>query len=118
MQTITMYQGEDLDQDVTVWQDAQQTNPLIFTHPVMDLRSSDGSLLARFDSSGTSTGTATVVSDGVLGLTMAYRDTAAIPGGTYAVDVFADVGSSRKAIVRRGSLTVKVLARITQDTGP
>lgn len=118
VQTIAVYQGEDFSQQLTLWSDPARSVPLIFTNPVMDLRSPEGALLATFDTTGTHPGSAAVPADGVLQLAMAYADTASLPPGTYPVDVFADVGSSRKAIIKRGQVAIKVLPRITQDTGP
>jgi len=117
-QNIPMYQGEDFSQQLTFFSDVDMSVPLVFTHPVMDIRGADGSLLATFDDTGTQLGLMTITAPGVLQLSMAYTDTASIQAATFPVDIFADVGDSREAISKRGVLAIKVAKRITVDTGP
>lgn len=117
-QNIPLYQGEDFSQPLSYFTDVAETIPLVFTNPVMDIRASDGTLLAVFDTTGLQKGLMTITGPGAMTLTMPYAATAALPAATYAVDIFADVGGSRQAITKRGLLSVKVSPRITRDDGP
>ena len=117
-QAIPMYQGEDFSQELSYFTDEDQLTPLVFTNPVMDVRNSDGLLLASFDDDASDQGTATVTGPGVLVLAMPHTATALLAAGTYALDIFADVGEARLAITKRGVLKLVVSARITQDDGP
>jgi hypothetical protein len=110
-----MYQGEDFTQQLSYFTDVDELVPVVFTAPVMDIRASDGTLLARFDTSGTSAGLIAIIAPGVLSFTMPHTATALITGGAYALDVFADVGGGREAITKRGLLKLVVTRRITVD---
>jgi len=117
--TLAMYQGEDWSQQLSFFLDKQQTQPCVFDNPVMDIRDPNtGAKLATFDSTGAELGSATVPSDGVLNLSMPYTSTDDIPAGQYALDIFADIAGQRKAIVKRGLLTLSVTARVTEDDNP
>ena len=118
-QAIPMYQGEDFSQQLSYFSDEDQTVPLEITQAIMDVRNSDGLLLARFEvgnTPGLGLGTVTITSPGVLVLSMAYPWTAQIPAGSYAIDIFADIaGGGRQAITKRGVLKLVVTPRITVD---
>jgi hypothetical protein len=116
-QNIPMYQGEDFSQELSYFSDVDMTIPLVFTYPVMDVRDQAGTLLARFDISGTQLGLATITAPGVLLLTMPYTQTALIPAATYKLDIFADVAGKRDAITKQGVAALKVSPRNTIDTG-
>lgn len=112
---IPMYQGEDFSQQLSYFTDLDQTTPLVFTSPVMDVRDGDGNLLASFDDDGELFGTATITGPGVLVLAMGHVGTAQIAAGSYPLDIFAEVGGHRLAITKRGVLKLVVSARITVD---
>lgn len=116
---LPMYQGEDWSQQLSFFADEAMTQPLDFGNPVMDVRlAKDGSRLATFDETGLREGTAVITGPGVLELRMPFTATEDLPAGSYAIDVFADVNGQRKAIVKRGVLSLKVGARVTVDDNP
>jgi hypothetical protein len=117
-QAIPMYQGEDFSQQLSYFSDEEQTEPLVFTNPVMDVRDTDGLLLARFDTTGEEAGLCTITAPGVLMLSMPYAQTATMTVGTYPLDIFADVDTRRDAITKHGVISLRVDARITVDDGP
>lgn len=117
-QPIPMYQGEDFSQQLSYFSDLAETIPLVFTNPVMDVRDSTNVLLATFDISGTQLGLMTITAPGVLVLSMPNAATAGIPNATYKIDIFADTGGKRKAITKKGVLTLNVSSRVTVDAGP
>lgn len=114
---ISMYQGEDWSQTLYFYKDTDQTIPLVFDTPVMDVRAKGkgGGLLATFDMSGEQLGLASIQSDGVLVLTMPYATTATMVPGSYPLDIFANVNGQRKAITKQGALELTITARITVD---
>jgi len=119
-QNLILYQGQDWSQQLSYFQDANQTEPLVFSNPVMDVRDADGGLLATFDTTGDQAGLITSPSDGVIVLTMGHATTPSLPAGTYGVDIFADVagtgpGTGRQPITERGVIALQVIARITVD---
>lgn len=114
-----MYQGTDWSQQLTFYADEDMTIPLVFEHPVMDIRPKPGGvLLATFDDTGTKEGLSHVKPGGVLLLSMSYAQTALIKAATYPIDIFADVDGKRQAITKMGSIQLVVSPRNTQDTGP
>lgn len=117
--TLPMYQGEDWSQQLSFFADLALTIPIVFENPVMDVRSSkDGSRLATFDETGTREGTAVVSAPGVLHLRMPFKATAGLPASNYPLDIFVDVNGQRKPILKRGTLALRVTARVTVDENP
>jgi hypothetical protein len=123
---IPMYQGEDFSQELSYFSDPvavppdEQTydEPLVFTHPVMDVRDGYHNLLASFDDTGTQAGLMVITEPGVLVMSMPAASVAALPNGTYELDIFADVGGGREAITKRGVIELVVDRRNTVDDGP
>lgn len=113
-----MYQGEDFVQQLSYFTDEDQTDPIVFIHPVMDVRDQLGTLLATFDDTDDEIGLATITAPGVLVLSMDHEHTANMPKGSYPLDIFANVAGSREAITKRGLVKLVVTARITVDDGP
>jgi hypothetical protein len=114
---VPMYQGEDWSQQLSFFEDVGQTTPVVFTDPVMDIRTSRARL-ATFDTSGSSEGLAAIVNPGVLLLSMDWEHTKLIKAGIYPLDIFAEVAGQRRAITKVGTIQLVVAARVTQDEHP
>jgi hypothetical protein len=80
-----------------VWTDAHK-NPIVFTDPQMDIRQDlnpAGTIIANLDSSGTKTGTITIVSPGVITLNIPSSSTKNLLPGRGFWDLFVTFGGKR-----------------------
>lgn len=111
---IPMYQGEDWSQEFTFYADTAQTQPLVFTNPVMQIRRGD-EVYATFGQ-GTGEGSVDQPADGQAIFTLTHEYTAKVPPGTFPIDIFADVNGKRTAIMKLGVAQINVAKRNTQDT--
>lgn len=112
--SLAMYQGEDWSQSLQFFTDLEQTTPLVFADPVMEIRGPRG-LQARFDSNPDSAGSVEIPAPGTLILALPWQYSRNVAAGTYPLDIFADVGGKRVAITKQGVMQLVVTARITQD---